>query len=45
MGTPHDGIQVSDANATIITTLVDLESILIDPGANAVSVEVIIASV
>ncbi len=44
MGTPHDGIQVSDANATIITTLVDLESILIDPGANAVSVEVIIAS-
>ena len=45
MGTPHDGIQVSDANATIITTLVDLESILIDPGANNVKVEVIIASV
>jgi len=45
MGTPHDGIQVSDASASIITTLVDLESILIDPGANNVKVEVIIASV
>ena len=28
MGTPHDGIQVSDANANVITTLVDLESII-----------------
>ena len=45
MGTPHDGIQVSDANATIITTLVDLESLLVDPGANAVQVEVFIAGV
>ena len=45
MGTPHDGIQVSDANATIITTLVDLESILVDPGSNAVQVEVFIAGV
>ena len=45
MGSPHDGIQVSDANATIITTLVDLESILIDPAANAVQVEVFIAGV
>ena len=45
MGSPHDGIQVSDTNATIITTLVDLESIMIDPGANAVQVEVFIAAV
>ena len=45
MGTPHDGIQVSDANATIITTLVDLESLLVDPGANSVQVEVFIAGV
>jgi hypothetical protein len=45
MGTPHDGIQVSDANANIITTLVDLESIIIDPGSNAVQVEVFIAGV
>ena len=45
MGSPHDGIQVSDANATIITTLVDLESILVDPGTNAVQVEVFVAGV
>jgi len=45
MGAPHDGIQVSDANATIITTLVDLESILVDPGSNAVQVEVFVAGV
>jgi hypothetical protein len=44
MGTPEDGIAVSDANATIVTTLNDLESILVDPGANAISVEVFIAS-
>jgi len=45
MGTPHDGIQVSDANANVITTLVDLESIIVDPGSNAVQVEVFIAGV
>jgi len=44
MGTPEDGIAVSDDNATIVTTLNDLESILVDPGANAISVEVFIAS-
>lgn len=44
MGTPEDGIAVSDANATIITTLNDLESILVDPGANTITVEVFIAS-
>mgnify|MGYP003653816236 CR=1 FL=1 len=45
MGTPHDGIQVSDANATIITALVDLESILVDPGNQAIQVEVFVAGV
>ena len=44
MGATHDGIVVSDANADIVTALTDLESILIDPGSNAVSVEVFIAS-
>ena len=43
--TIHDGIAVSDANDTIVTSLNDLESILIDPSANAVKVEVFIASV
>ena len=44
MGVPSDGIAVSDANATIVTTLHNLESILIDPLSNAVAVEVFIAS-
>jgi len=44
MGVPSDGIAVSDANADIVTTLHNLESILVDPGSNAISVEVFIAS-
>jgi len=44
MGAPSDGLAVSDANATIVTTLHNLESILVDPGSNAISVEVFIAS-
>ena len=44
MGTPEDGIAVSDANATILTTLNDLESLLVDPGSNTITVEVFIAS-
>ena len=43
--TIHDGIAVKDDAATIVTSLTDLESILIDPGSNAVKVEVFIASV
>ena len=43
MGSPHDGIQVSDANANVITTLVDLESIIVDPEGNTVQVELFIA--
>ena len=44
MGAVHDGIALSDANANILESLTDLESILIDPGSNAVSMEVFIAS-
>ena len=45
MGTAHDSVAVSDANATIVTTLHDLESLLVDPGGNAVDIEVFVASV
>ena len=44
MGTPHDSIAVYDADGSVQTTLHDLESILIDPGANAVKLEIIAAS-
>ena len=44
MGTPSDGIAVDDTNATIVTALHNLESLLVDPGVNAISVEVFIAS-
>ena len=44
MGIPSSGVAVSDANATLIDALTDLESILIDPLSNAVTVEVFIAS-
>ena len=44
MGVPSDGISVSDADATIDVTLHNLESLLIDPVANNVTVEVFIAS-
>ena len=45
LGTPHDSIAAYDADASVHTTLHDLESILIDPSANAVKMEVIAASV
>lgn len=47
MGTPHDSIAVGESGgsgASAQTTLHDLESILIDPGANAVDMEVLVAS-
>lgn len=43
MGAAADAVAVSDANATIVTTLHHLESLLVDPGTNAVTVEVFIA--
>ena len=43
LGTPHNSVAVSDANATIVTTLHDLESILVDSFTNAVKLEVFVA--
>ena len=45
MGSPSDGIGVVDDSATLVAALHNLESILVDSGANAVQVEVFIASV
>ena len=48
MGSPSDGIVVNSAAATPITalsSLVNLESIIVDPLSEAVKVEVFIASV
>ena len=48
MGSPSDGIVVNSAGATPITalsSLVNLESIIVDPLSEAVKVEVFIASV
>lgn len=44
MGTPHDGIATDDDAATVITTLTDLESLVVDPSSNNVNVEVFVAS-
>ena len=46
MGTSAEGIATADDGATVITdtALHDLESIIIDPRSNAISVEVFIAS-
>ena len=44
MGVPSDGLAVNDTDATIDVTLHNLESLLIDPLSNAVTVEVFIAS-
>tara|TARA_R100001594_G_C4047607_1_gene264425 strand:+ start:179 stop:673 length:495 start_codon:yes stop_codon:yes gene_type:complete len=46
MGTPEDGVGISDANANLVTDLVDLESLVIFTSTgDAVDVEVFIASV
>tara|TARA_R100001509_G_scaffold162171_1_gene133132 strand:+ start:560 stop:1072 length:513 start_codon:yes stop_codon:yes gene_type:complete len=45
MGSPNDGIDVNDTNADVLTTLEDLESILINPDSNAVDIEIFVASV
>tara|TARA_Y100000768_G_scaffold40512_1_gene26543 strand:- start:168 stop:656 length:489 start_codon:yes stop_codon:yes gene_type:complete len=44
LGSPHDGINLSDTNANLVTDLVDLDSLVVQPGSNAVNVEVYIAS-
>ena len=45
MHTVHDGIAVSDANATLLDSLNDLESLLVDPLSEDIDVEVLIASI
>jgi hypothetical protein len=44
MGAPHEGIHADDDAATLISSLVDLESIIVDSSSNDVDVEVLIAS-
>ena len=44
MGTPDEGVHVDDDAAGILTALTDLESIIINPGSNAGTVEVFVAS-
>tara|TARA_R100001082_G_scaffold64188_2_gene36122 strand:- start:3660 stop:4133 length:474 start_codon:yes stop_codon:yes gene_type:complete len=44
MGYPEDAVGVSDANANLVTDLVDLESIVIQPGGNAIKVELFVVS-
>ena len=44
MGTPHDSVGVFDANANLVTDLVDLESLIVQPGSNAIDVEILVAS-
>ena len=43
--TIHDGIAVKDDAATLVTSLNDLESLLVDPLSEDIDVEVFIASV
>ena len=45
MGTPHDAVAVSDANATINTSMHDLESIIVDSADQTVKVEIFVASI
>lgn len=45
MGVPNDGIGISDANANLVTDLVDLESLVVFTGGSAIDVEVFVASV
>mgnify|MGYP003660186878 CR=1 FL=1 len=44
MGTPHDGIVVDDDAATLVAALGDLESLIVDPSANTVQVEIFVAT-
>ena len=48
LGSPHDGIGAhasgSTINANLITDLVDLDSLVVQPGSNSVNVEVYVAS-
>ena len=45
LGTPHNSVAVDSTSESIITSLNDLESILVDSSSHAVRIEVLIASV
>ena len=45
MGAPDEGVHADDDAASIVTSLTDLESIIVDPGGNTGTVEVFIASI
>ena len=44
MGVPNDGIGISDADANLVTDLVDLESLVIFTTGSTVDVEIFVAS-
>jgi len=44
MGAPDEGAHTDDDSASIVTSLTDLESIIVDPGSNSGQVEVFVAS-
>ena len=44
MGSPEDGIGADDDAAGLVTNLVDLDSLVVQPGSNAINVELFIAS-
>lgn len=45
LGTIHDGIALDDDAAAIVTSLNDLESLLVDPLSEDIDVEIFVASV
>ena len=45
MGSPDEAAHADDDAASIVTALTDLESIIVDPGANDGTIEVFIASI
>ena len=44
MGSVEDGIAAADDATTLVTDLVDLDSLVVQPGGNAVDVEIFVAS-
>ena len=44
MGTSHDSVAAYDTDASVQTTLHNIESILIDPSVNAIDIEILVAS-
>ena len=44
MGSPEDGIGADDDAAGLVTNLVDLDSLVVQPGSNAIDVELFVAS-